>query len=70
MGHLYHSIVLSTVLALGVIPARAGSSPSTHKFRPAYLALDIAVRASTNFEVIGTSLVSAQQVQCLLPVMS
>lgn len=66
MGHFYHSI-LSTALALGVIPAQAGSSPSTH---PVYLALDTAAGASANFEVVGNSLVSAQQVQCFLPIMS
>ena len=64
MGHFYHSIL---TLALSVIPAQAASSTSNH---PVYLALDVAAGGTANFEVIGTSLVSAQQVQCFLPVMS
>jgi hypothetical protein len=67
MGHFYHNILSTAFAAFCVIPARAGSSPSNH---PVYLALDAAVEATANFEVIGTSLVNAQQVQCFEPIMS
>jgi hypothetical protein len=66
MGYFYHNILSTAFAAFCAVPARAGSSPSN----PVYLALDAAAEATANFEVIGTSLVSAQQVRCLPPIMS
>ncbi|KAN0129788.1 glyoxal oxidase [Lactarius tabidus] len=59
MGHFYQNILSTAFAAFSVIPARAGSSSSTN--HPVYLALDAAAGATANFEVIGSSLVSAQQ---------
>ena len=43
-----------------IVPIQAGSSPPIY---PVYLALEGATGATANFEVVGSSLVSAQQVQ-------
>ncbi|KAN0138426.1 copper radical oxidase [Lactarius tabidus] len=50
MGYFYHNILSTAFTAFCAIPTRA-----------VYLALDAAAEATANFEVIGTSLVSAQQ---------
>jgi hypothetical protein len=68
MGHFYQNILSTAFAAFSVIPARAGSSSSTN--HPVYLALDAAAGATANFEVIGSSLVSAQQVHCFPPIIS
>jgi hypothetical protein len=63
MGHFYHHILSTAFAAFSAILAQAGSSPSNH---PVYLALDGVPGSTANFEVIGTSLVSAQQVHRVL----
>lgn len=67
MGRFYHNILSTAFTAFSAIPAQAGSSPSSH---PVYLALDAPTGGTANFEVIGPSLVSAQQVHSFLPIMS
>jgi hypothetical protein len=64
MGHSYYNILTTAFAAFTAIPAQAGSSPPNH---PVYLALD---GPTAEFEVIGSSLVSAQQVHQFPPIMS
>ena len=66
MGNFYHHILSTAFVAVfSAILAHAGSAQSN---RPVYLALDsVPGSNAANFEVIGTSLVSAQQVHRVLP---
>jgi len=59
MRQLSHHIFLlsAAFVALGSVPVRGGSSPSNH---PVYLGLEAATPAIGNFDVVGSSLVSAQ----------
>lgn len=59
MGHFY--ILCAALTAFSPILVRAGSSRSND--HPVYLALEGATGATANFEVVGSSLVSAQQVR-------
>jgi hypothetical protein len=58
MAHFY--LLSAALAAFSAIPVQAGSSPSNH---PLYLASEGTTGATANFEVVGSSLVSAQQVQ-------
>ncbi|SRR6266702_1646457 len=58
MGHFYHNLLSAAFVAFSAVPVQAGSSPSNH---PVYLALE-ASGVTANFEVVGSSIVSAQQV--------
>ncbi|KAH9002019.1 glyoxal oxidase [Lactarius hatsudake] len=58
MGHFYRNLLSAAFAAFRAVPVQAVSSPSNH---PVYLGLEGASDATASFEVVGSSLVSAQQ---------
>jgi len=67
MGHFYHNLLSAAFVAFSAVPVQADSSLSNH---PVYLALEGASGATANFEVVGSSIVSAQQVHSFRLIMS
>ncbi|KAI9463565.1 glyoxal oxidase [Lactarius psammicola] len=59
MGLFFRNLLSAAFATFSAVAVQAGSSSSNH---PVYLALEGTTDATANFEVVGSSLVSAQQI--------